>query len=106
MHTWPVQDAKARFSEMLDACIAKGPQIVITNKKMNLNSRISKFRNLSKQPAISLWHYGGILEPKIENIAQQVNGCCIFLHLIKQSHYFFFVLPPIGNQQRTQVNIR
>lgn len=28
MHTWPVQDAKARFSEMLDACITDGPQIV------------------------------------------------------------------------------
>jgi antitoxin Phd len=25
---WPVQDAKARFSEFLDACIADGPQIV------------------------------------------------------------------------------
>jgi antitoxin Phd len=21
MHTWPVQDAKARFSEFLDACL-------------------------------------------------------------------------------------
>lgn len=28
MHTWPVQDAKARFSELLDACIAEGPQMV------------------------------------------------------------------------------
>ena len=28
MHTWPVQDAKARFSEFLDACVANGPQIV------------------------------------------------------------------------------
>ncbi len=26
--TWPVQDAKARFSELLDACINEGPQIV------------------------------------------------------------------------------
>jgi antitoxin Phd len=25
---WPVQDAKARFSEFLDACIANGPQLV------------------------------------------------------------------------------
>lgn len=25
---WPVQDAKARFSEMLDATIKEGPQIV------------------------------------------------------------------------------
>ena len=28
MHTWPVQDAKARFSEFLDACLVEGPQMV------------------------------------------------------------------------------
>jgi antitoxin Phd len=28
MTTWPVQEAKARFSELLRASIAKGPQIV------------------------------------------------------------------------------
>lgn len=28
MQTWPVQDAKARFSEFLEACMADGPQMV------------------------------------------------------------------------------
>lgn len=28
MQTWPVQDAKARFSEFLDACLTDGPQMV------------------------------------------------------------------------------
>jgi prevent-host-death family protein len=28
MKAWPVQDAKARFSEMLDACLREGPQMV------------------------------------------------------------------------------
>lgn len=28
MHAWPVQDAKARFSEFLDACLSQGPQVV------------------------------------------------------------------------------
>ncbi len=28
MSTWPVQDAKARFSEFLDACITDGSQLV------------------------------------------------------------------------------
>jgi prevent-host-death family protein len=28
MKTWPVQDAKARFSEMLDTCLSDGPQLV------------------------------------------------------------------------------
>ena len=28
MTVWPVQDAKARFSELLDACQREGPQVV------------------------------------------------------------------------------
>jgi len=28
MNSWQVQDAKARFSELLDATIKKGPQVV------------------------------------------------------------------------------
>lgn len=28
MSTWAVQDAKARFSELLDACVSEGPQVV------------------------------------------------------------------------------
>lgn len=28
MKHWPVQDAKARFSEFLETCLAEGPQMV------------------------------------------------------------------------------
>jgi prevent-host-death family protein len=28
MKRWPVQDAKARFSELLEACAVEGPQLV------------------------------------------------------------------------------
>lgn len=28
MSIWPVQDAKARFSELLDTCVSEGPQVV------------------------------------------------------------------------------
>ncbi len=28
METWPVQDAKARFSEFLEKCLTEGPQMV------------------------------------------------------------------------------
>jgi prevent-host-death family protein len=28
MAIWPVQDAKARFSELLDACVREGAQVV------------------------------------------------------------------------------
>jgi antitoxin Phd len=28
MQSWPVQDAKARFSEFLETCLTEGPQMV------------------------------------------------------------------------------
>jgi prevent-host-death family protein len=28
MKIWPVQDAKARFSELLETCLREGPQVV------------------------------------------------------------------------------
>ena len=28
MRAWPVHDAKARFSEMLETCLKEGPQVV------------------------------------------------------------------------------
>lgn len=28
MPSWPIQDAKARFSEFLERCLSEGPQIV------------------------------------------------------------------------------
>jgi prevent-host-death family protein len=28
MRAWPIQDAKARFSEFLETCLAEGPQMV------------------------------------------------------------------------------
>ena len=28
MKTWPVHDAKARFSELLEDCVASGPQLI------------------------------------------------------------------------------
>ncbi|OAI19324.1 prevent-host-death protein [Methylomonas koyamae] len=33
MQSWPVQDAKARFSELLDACQHDGPQMVTKRGK-------------------------------------------------------------------------
>ena len=33
MHSWPVQDAKARFSELLETSFAEGPQLVTKHGK-------------------------------------------------------------------------
>jgi prevent-host-death family protein len=33
MHSWPVHDAKARFSELLEASISEGPQVVTKHGK-------------------------------------------------------------------------
>jgi antitoxin Phd len=33
MHSWPVQDAKARFSELLETSLSEGPQLVTKRGK-------------------------------------------------------------------------
>ncbi len=54
MNIWPVQDAKSRFSELLDTCVSEGPQLVTRRgaetavlipiaewKRLNSNARAS-----------------------------------------------------------------
>lgn len=33
MHSWPVQDAKARFNELLETSLSEGPQLVTKHGK-------------------------------------------------------------------------
>ena len=45
---WSVQEAKARFSELLDTCLAKGPQIVTRHgREMAVLVPAAEWRRLS-----------------------------------------------------------
>lgn len=47
--TWPVQDAKARFSELLEASLTKGPQIVTRRGvEMAVLVRVDQWRRLEE----------------------------------------------------------
>ena len=55
MHAWPVQDAKARFSELLDACVSEGPQVVTRRgTETAVLVPIAQWRRLSKAAPPSL----------------------------------------------------
>jgi prevent-host-death family protein len=46
---WPVQDAKARFSEFLDASLTRGPQIVTRRgEEMAVLVRVDHWRQLEE----------------------------------------------------------
>lgn len=42
MQDWPVQDAKARFSELLEACVNEGPQLVTRRGEAKRGGRPSR----------------------------------------------------------------
>lgn len=55
MKVWPVQDAKARFSEMLDACTEEGPQMVTKRgAETAVLVPIAEWRRLERQARPSL----------------------------------------------------
>lgn len=58
MHTWPVQDAKARFSEFLETCLHDGPQIVS-----------KRGRETAVLVPIELWHQlQSSAKPSLKNL--------------------------------------
>lgn len=54
MHTWPVQDAKAHFSELLRASITQGAQIItLRGKETAVLVPIAEWQRLQKtQPSL------------------------------------------------------
>ena len=55
MKTWPVQDAKARFSEFLQACLTSGPQLVTKRgQEAAVLVPVSQWRQLeaNQQPSL------------------------------------------------------
>lgn len=58
MQTWSVQDAKARFSELLELCLHEGPQLVTKRgEEAVVMIPVKEWRRLSEsmQPSIKEW---------------------------------------------------
>lgn len=64
---WPVQNAKARFSEFLDACIAHGPQLVTrrgANAAVLVPYELWQRMTQQSQPNLRDWLLEGV-HPKL-----------------------------------------
>jgi len=69
MSTWPVQDAKARFSEFLDASLENGPQIVTRRGiEAAVLVPIEEWQRLQRAAPPSLKDLLLAPEPRFENL--------------------------------------
>lgn len=69
MNSWQVQDAKARFSELLDATIARGPQVLTRRGvEMAVLVPLQEWRRLQQatRPSLKTWLLGP--GPRFENL--------------------------------------
>ncbi|MFZ0479384.1 MAG: type II toxin-antitoxin system Phd/YefM family antitoxin [Terriglobales bacterium] len=72
MASWQVQDAKARFSEFLDATIKKGPQIVTRRGiKTAVMVPIEEWERLQKAARPSLKEWLLAPEPRFDDLAYE-----------------------------------
>ena len=72
MATWPVQDAKARFSELLEATIRKGPQVVTRRGiETAILVPIQEWRRLQKSARPSLKALLLAAQPRFEGIISE-----------------------------------
>jgi antitoxin Phd len=69
MASWQVQDAKARFSELLDATIKKGPQVITRRGvKTAVLVPIEEWEKLQKTAPPSLKEWLLAPEPRFDDI--------------------------------------
>jgi antitoxin Phd len=75
MASWQLQDAKARFSEFLDATLKKGPQVV-TRRGVEeaVLVPIEEWRRLQKAARPGLKELLLAEEPRFENLAPERGG--------------------------------
>ena len=72
MASWQVQDAKARFSELLDAAIKKGPQVVTRRGvKAAVLVPIEEWERLQKAARPSLKDLLLAPEPRFDDIVDE-----------------------------------
>ena len=72
MATWQVQDAKARFSEFLDATLKKGPQVVTRRGiETAVMVPIEESRRLQKAARPSLKEWLLAPEPRSDDLAYE-----------------------------------
>ena len=71
MKTWPVQDAKARFSELLETCLREGPQLVTRRgEKAAVLVPVEEWERLSRSKPMSLKEW--LLADLATRLAQRV----------------------------------
>lgn len=67
MREWPVQDAKAHFSELLDTCLKEGPQVVSRRGKAKaVLVPLDAWNDLNKRAAPGLKELLLADEPRFE----------------------------------------
>jgi prevent-host-death family protein len=73
MRIWPVQDAKAKFSELLDLCRAEGPQMVTKRgEEAAVLVPVEEWRRLSHERQPDIKQLLLAAEPRIDlDLARQ-----------------------------------
>lgn len=83
MSTWPVQDAKARFSELLDACMTEGPQLVTKRgADAAVLVPVAEWRRLQ-----------AAARPSLKDL------------LLGDAHRFELLIPPRGRARRRKIGV-
>lgn len=81
MNVWPVQDAKAHFSEFRDACLAEGPQMV-TRRGAEAEVPVAEWKRLQSTA-----------KPSLKEL------------LLSDAARTELLVPPRGSARRRQINM-
>ena len=85
-----VHDNAAFLGEVVFA-----PDVMIPSKEVNGNAHIGEFRQLAQETCVAFGNNILVLEPEIEQVAQNVNTLGLCLYLVEETAQVLLLLPGV-----------
>ena len=85
--------------------IVENPDIVITRKPMDLNALVSKFAQLTQETGEAPRHDIFVLEPIVDDVAQEVERLAIGLDAVEETNHPPLVIQRMVERRGTEVHV-
>ena len=77
-----------------------GPDVMVAGEVMHLDTHVGQFGYLAEKAREALRHHILVFVPEVEHVAQQVDGCCLLLDGVEESHEPALLHPSVWDCQR------
>ena len=60
------------------------PEVVVADEEVDFHAVVGQFAQFAEQAGVAAWHYGAVLVPEVEDVAEQIYGGGFVLDAVEE----------------------